>query len=457
MGKQGTYLNGLLKKRSHTRSLKPLHAPPFPHPELLKKEKINSGRLAKIIGSIRRIDAVNPHTRITRLAFSNNEDRALGIVKNAMQKNGLSAWYDSFGNLHGQYGSGAQKPVMISSHLDTVHKGGAFDGLAGVAVGLEALLSIKDSGIRTKRPIKLVIFRGEESVSFGKPSLGSNAAIGELTAKDLARKHAFLEGNRTLRSLLSSRGLKYYPDQKIITPHNTQSNLELHVEQGGKLARSRTSRIAVVDRIAGSNRFSLEFTGEATHSGATEMGVKNRRDALLAASKAALLADELARQESKRLGTDIKATVTDLKVVDANLTAVPGKVLARVDVRGVNERQREAFVRKLLRRIKEQSGENRVDIKFNQISKSSPGRLHSTVKSAIRRAAQKTGFAQELRTLDSGAGHDAIVLSTVIPSGMIFIPSEGGLSHNSREKTYFSDLQKGTILAKHTLIELANK
>jgi N-carbamoyl-L-amino-acid hydrolase len=65
------------------------------------------------------------------------------------------------------------------------------------------------------------------------------------------------------------------------------------------------------------------------------------------------------------------------------------------------------------------------------------------------------GLGHSVRRMPSGAGHDAQMLARVCPTGMIFVPSANGLSHNVGEHTDPADLEAGANVLLHAILHLA--
>ena len=240
---------------------------------------------------------------------------------------------DAIGNTFGELAGNAREPaLLVGSHLDTVPRGGGFDGVAGVAAALEVARLLVESG-GLNRTYRAVVFSGEEGARFGAPCIGSRVATGAFTT-DTLRTLTDREGCSVLERATEAGLRPTNLAEAVWSQGSVSAFLELHIEQGRVLeVRGRT--LGIVDAIAGSTRIELAFSGNADHSGATPMLL--RHDALVGASELVVEAER--RASSHRTAV---ATVGDLEVEPGSFTTVPGEARLSLDIRDVDsERQRE--------------------------------------------------------------------------------------------------------------------
>src|SRR5712692_1671329 len=213
-------------------------------------------------------------TGVTRFAWSAELDAAQGWLAAELRSLGLEAEVDPAGNLIGRWTSGAGAPVLVGSHLDTVPRGGRFDGTLGVLAGLHAIRLLMERGVQPERPIWLASFMDEEGARFGTALLGSRAFVGEdLSALGDRRD----EHGVSLREAMAALGFDFEQLPEARRINEVGAYLELHIEQGPVLERAGAD-IGVVTGIVGLIGFQARLVGEANHAGTTPMEL--RRDAL---------------------------------------------------------------------------------------------------------------------------------------------------------------------------------
>lgn len=383
----------------------------------------------------------DPYGGWSRLAFGSEERRAHALFQRWAEKLGLSVRTDAIGNTFAEL-AGEGPSLLAGSHLDTVPQGGGFDGAAGVAAALEVARLLSESG-GLHLPYRAVVFSGEEGARFGVPCIGSRVATGAFTAETL-RGLNDSEG-RTVAECASEVGLR---PQKVSEaawePGSVAAFLELHIEQG-RVLESRKRHLGVVDAIAGSTRIELLFSGRADHSGATPMSL--RQDALAGASEFVL---EVERR-AKELRTTV-ATVGRLMVEPGSVTTVPGETRLFLDVRDVDSERQRALAEELLDQAMRIAARRRLEISANLLSDQSPVVLHKPVREKLAYAAEDGGTS--FSVLPSGAGHDAAHVSKVAPTGMIFVPSRGGISHSPAEWSDAGDIARGAKVIATALASL---
>src|ERR1700722_13472670 len=231
-------------------------------------------------------EATSDGVGITRDSYGAGESAALDIVESAARAHGLQTERDAAGNLVVTLpGTELELPFLAcGSHLDSVPRGGNFDGAAGVVAGLIVLAGFKEEGFRPRRTLKLYGLRGEESARFGKAYVGSSALFGRLSAADLAVKAADSDG--TLGECMREVGIdvdRVEKGERLADPKRFAAWLELHIEQGPVLL-ARNLPVGIVTGIRGNIRHRvIECVGTAGHSGAVPRWL--RHDAVFATSE----------------------------------------------------------------------------------------------------------------------------------------------------------------------------
>jgi allantoate deiminase len=388
----------------------------------------------RIMRFLREVSEIGPDPRggWSRLAFSPEERDAHTVFEHWAADLGLTVSTDAIGNTFAELpGNMAGSALLAGSHLDTVPRGGNFDGAAGVAAALEvARLLIESRGLN--RPYRAVVFSGEEGARFGAPCIGSRVATGAFTGDTLSIL-TDREG-RSVAECAAQVGLRPADVAEAVWCQGWVSAfLELHIEQGRVLeARGRT--LGVVDAIAGSTRIELTFSGNADHSGATPMFL--RHDALVAASELVIEAER--RAASYRTAV---ATVGNVEVEPGSFTTVPGLTRLSLDVRDVDsERQRE-LAEELLDAATRTAARRGLEVSAVLMSDQSPVVLHKPVREQLARIAHESGVP--FCVLPSGASHDTAHIAKAAPAGMVFVPSRQGISHSPEEWSSAEDIARG--------------
>lgn len=387
---------------------------------------------------------------LTRLAFSKEDLEARKFLINLIEKNGFKLKIDNVGNIFAIYDEGCEadaKPVCVGSHIDSVPNGGFYDGTLGVMAGLEALSSIKEAGIKLKRPLWLINFSCEESSRFKTATIGSKIISGKLSQQRLHELKD--EDGISLFEAMSTAGFKPQNlDEAILKENSLHAYLELHIEQGPVLERSCIS-VGVVSGIAAPIRFEITIQGKADHSGATPMNM--RSDALLAASHIIIAANKFAKNKKTAV-----ATVGYVHAKPGVLNVVPGEARLGVDLRDIDKASLEELNLELRNFVGELSHELKFSYEIRELSSDEPVKLSEHAINLLEDEAKKLGI--QTLTLPSGAGHDAMNLTKLASSvGMLFIPCVDGISHNTKEAINFEEAVKATKILTNALIRLSNE
>jgi allantoate deiminase len=354
---------------------------------------------------------------------------------------GMDVRVDAVGNLRGVYGgtSADAPPLFIGSHLDTVPRAGAFDGVLGVVLAIALVEHV--NGKRYPFAIEVVGFSEEEGVRFGAPFIGSRAFAGTIDDELLARRdangrsvaeaiEAFGLDLRDIPGAAASRGLGY---------------LEYHIEQGPVL-ESRGAPVGIVDAIAGQTRAEITFTGAAGHAGTTPM--IGRRDALACA------VEWISAVEREALASPgVVATVGRVEVSPGASNVIAAAASASLDVRHGDDGVRTSVAGRLEALAREIAARRRIDVawkrRLDQAAVLMDPRLVATLERAVHRA------GVPVHRLPSGAGHDAMIVASRMPVAMLFLRSPGGISHHPSESVLEEDVNTALDVGRHFLDELA--
>jgi allantoate deiminase len=409
----------------------------------LTQHSTETTRAARILSRCRelaRITDVPGET--TRLFLSPATRDAHTLLAWWLRQAGLESRTDDAGNLRAiRRSAKVDAPTLVLfSHIDTVPNAGAFDGPLGVILALAALEELHDTPLPFH--IELIAFAEEEGARFGFPFLSSLAATGQLTPELLARTDA--DGISVAQAI---RNFGLNPDHIPSTcalPANTFAALEVHIEQGPVLEAEDAS-LAVVEAIVGQSRLELTFTGQANHAGTTPMPL--RHDALAAAAQWIVEVERYAANY-----TQLVATVGQMTALPGAMNVVPGEVLTSLDVRHPKDESRHAAVAHLLTKAEAAAALRGVTVHavVKSEQRAVPMDRELTVK--LHQAAEREGFVA--KSMFSGAGHDAMILATVVPTTMLFLRSPGGLSHHPDETVREQDVETALATLLNLLLHL---
>jgi beta-ureidopropionase / N-carbamoyl-L-amino-acid hydrolase len=372
-------------------------------------------------------DITDPARPYTRRSFTALFLEGRAWLAQRFADAGLSTHIDAAGNLIGRLeGSNPSLGVIaIGSHSDTVPAGGRFDGIAGVATGLEIVRALRDAGLRPQHTIEVIDFLAEEPSEYGLSCVGSRGISGWLDDKMLDLKGP---GDEKLRDALRRVGGD--PDQ---LGHAKRSDirayLELHIEQGIVL-ESQSLDVGIVTSIVGIRRFEIIFQGEADHAGATPMAL--RHDALVPAALTVASVRRIADQLAAEGSGYFVATVGILDVDPSASNIVPGRCRLVVDVRTTAPELMKRFTDMIDQESLAHATAARVTrASFTMLSDGPPTTCDASLRASLRRGARDLGLGDI--DLASGAGHDAVYMSRICPSAMVFIPCRAGKSHAPEE------------------------
>lgn len=425
-----------------------MHSEKIDVPSQVQAAQADPARIGDLIDRFAAI--TEPGPGVTRLAFTPLERKAHDVFRAHMENLELAVSTDAVGNTIATLPPTESFDELLpaigtGSHLDSVPGGGRFDGIAGVVAAMEVATLVATDDQPRRRPWRFVAFAGEEGARFGQACTGSRVVAG-LTSSAALSELADGEGT-TLADAL--RDLGFDPaeaDTAAWNPADWDSFVELHIEQGDVLER-RGLPVGVVETISGSTRMRVRVTGRASHTGGTPMF--SRRDPLVTASRCVLQGDSLAKDEEHH-GT--RVTVGDFHVLPNSITTIPGEVIFTVDIRDTDSVRQRAVAEKLALLYRECAALDGTTAHIDRIGDTSPVYLPRETVDEIAAAAAEVGAGSLLMT--SGASHDAQQISHIIPTGMIFVPSEGGLSHVPGEYTSSAQIAVGTDVLLSTLRRL---
>jgi hydantoinase/carbamoylase family amidase len=354
---------------------------------------------------------------VSRFAWTSELAQANAWLVARLEELGLETEIDAAGNVFGRWNEGEGSAVLVGSHLDTVPRGGRYDGALGVLAALEVVRSLKRSQASLRRPLWVVSFNDEEGSRFQTGMLGSRAFIGDLDLEDWRR--------RGVDDAMAAGGFDFERLPDACRVDEVGAYMELHIEQGPVLEQEGID-LGIVNGISGLLGFRVTLTGEANHAGTTPMG--SRRDALAGAAQVVLALREEARSRG-----DMTANVGILTVTPGGFNVIPGTAEFTIDVRAGEAEsfaRAEDFTRKTLERV---AAEEQLGLEVAETHRKPPTPLDPELQELLTAAAEAEGAT--VRRMPSGAGHDAMVLAKRVPAAMLFVPSRAGVSHSPDEYT----------------------
>lgn len=416
--------------------------------ERLKDDLVEAGQFGR--DPVRRVATyaeLDSERGVTRPAGSEAERLTRDFAVQRMREAGLEVRVDRTGNIlalkpgtRGDLGA-----VVCGSHLDSVINGGQFDGALGVFGAIEAIRRLADEGFAHERPVGVMVFTGEEGSAFGMTLLGSAALVGKLDVEEALQRKDH-EG-RMLAEALAATG---YRGKETFDLDRIAAFLELHIEQGPVLYNEKVP-IGVVETISGIAWVNVIIRGVANHAGTTPMHL--RRDALAAAAELVQFVESRARNMAAAQGSATVGTVGRLNVFPNGINIVPGRVEMGIDIRDVVPGRMDALKADVLEAARNLEKRRGVEVDVTMPPAHSPTPLSAEVVSAIERSARELGIPA--KRMPSGAAHDSQNMATRVKTGMIFVPSVGGISHSPMEWSEWEDIEKGVQVLTRTMMDLS--
>jgi len=381
---------------------------------------------------------------VSRVAFSDADVEGRKYIRSLMEKAGLKVRVDAAGNIigHREGRNPTLQVILFGSHIDSVPHGGNYDGDVGVLGALECIEILNQQNFLTAHPLEVIVFSDEEG-----GLTGSHAVAGELSQEALQIKS---HSGKTI-----GEGIRFIggdPDNLQSAKRNRSeilAYLELHIEQGGILEAEKIN-IGVVEGIVGINLWNVSVLGLANHAGTTPMD--QRKDALLAAAKLVDSVNHIARSIPGRQ----VATVGRIQAEPGAPNVIPGKVVMSLEIRDLEKSKIDLVFEKVKKSAEKIAADTGTTISFAALDATAvPAPTDQRLRKVIQEAA--TGLGLTTKLMPSGAGHDAQDLARIVPIGMIFVPSVGGISHSPKEFTTPPDMANGASVLMQAILEVDEK
>ncbi|MEI6735100.1 MAG: Zn-dependent hydrolase [Comamonadaceae bacterium] len=404
--------------------------------------RINGQRLWDSLMELAKIGAT-PKGGVCRLTLTDLDRQGRDQVTRWGREAGLEVTIDKIGNgfMRRPGRNNALPPIVAGSHIDTQPTGGKFDGNYGVLSALEVVRTLNDHKIETEAPIEVAFWTNEEGSRFVPVMMGSG-----VFAKVFTLEHAYAatdtEG-KTVKDELTRIG---YVGPQEPGDHPIGTYFEAHIEQGPVLEDADVT-IGVVQGVLGIRWFDCTVTGMEAHAGPTPMAL--RKDAMQVAARIMqeVVACALRHQPHGR------GTVGMVQVHPNSRNVIPGRVKFSIDLRNATDTQVDTMADEVKAYAAKVARESGLEVKIEMVSSYPAQAFHDECKAAVARAAQKLGYSNMPAV--SGAGHDAVYMARLAPSGMIFIPCKDGISHNEIESATPEHITAGANVLLHAMLERA--
>ena len=402
--------------------------------------KINPSRLLNNLEKLATFGQT-PEGGVNRVAFNDEDLAARNFIIELMRNAGLRVRIDAAANIIGyRPGLNPELPSLaMGSHLDTVPQGGKYDGALGVLSAIEVAQTLAENKIATRYPLEVIVFTDEEG-----GLVGSRAMTGTLTPA--AMKEKSHSGWTIAEGIKRLGGDPTRIDSAARSSGELAAFVELHIEQGAWLERNNIA-VGVVEGIVGINWWDIFIEGQANHAGTTPMNM--RRDALLAAAHLIIAVNQIVRREPGRQ----VGTVGRIKCSPGAPNVIPGEVEMSLELRDLSSEKIKHLFQKISQEAQKIAKLTGTKITWRPVdANAKPALTDPRLQKAIIKACQTLNLSYQ--KMPSGAGHDAQDMTLIAPTGMIFVPSAGGISHSPAEYTRDEDVVNGANVLLHTIVHL---
>ena len=401
---------------------------------------VNAERLWATIMETAKIGAT-PKGGIKRLTLTDLDRQVRDWFRTACEAAGCTVTIDDMGNMFARRPGrdNSLPPIAMGSHLDTQPTGGKFDGIIGVLSGLEVVRTLNDLQVETNAPIEVVNWTNEEGSRFAPAMLCSGVFAG-VFSREYADSRTDREG-KTFGAELDRIG---YRGTEPAGAHKFGAHFEVHIEQG-PILEAEGKTIGIVTGVQGMRWFEVTVTGAESHAGSTPMPL--RHDAMLAAAKMIQAVSDVA----EKFAPGAVGTVGLVECRPNSRNVIPGEVFFSIDLRHPSDNvvaEMEHLMRDAIAGI---VADGKVSAAVERVWDSPAVHFNEDCIGAVARAAEAHGYPA--RKIVSGPGHDSAYVARVAPTSMIFVPCEGGLSHNEAEKSEPGQVAAGANVLLHAVLD----
>lgn len=406
--------------------------------------KVNGERLWNRLMEIAQIGGT-PKGGVCRVTLTEEDRKGRDLFIEWCKSIGCTIRVDHMGNIFARKkGTRDDLPaILLGSHLDSQPTGGKYDGVMGVISALEVAETLYENKMEHERSIEIVSWTNEEGARFNPAMIGSGVFCGEFSL-DYAYNQKDTEGI-TLQHALNEI---QYKGTDTVKPNEFHVSLEFHIEQGPVLEREE-KQIGIVTGVQGIRWYDIIVHGKECHAGPSPMNY--RIDPMQ--SVPSILTDLY--QLSEKYGEDSRVTIGFIKATPGVKNTVPAQAEISVDIRHPNEEILTKMHRDVQAIVTKNDKNLPTSIKLNEIWHSPSVQFNERCIEAVDQATQYLELTN--KKIISGAGHDSVYVSKVIPTSMIFIPCKDGLSHNELESAKKEDVIAGTNVLLHATLILQQK
>lgn len=380
----------------------------------------------------------------TRLLYSKSWLRAQNELKEKFEALGMKCHFDAVGNLYGTL-EGTQEPektIATGSHVDTVVRGGKLDGQLGIFGGYLAIKTLLENCGKPKKSLQIISMAEEEGSRFPYVFWGSKNIFGLANNDDVLE----LKDANGINFVEAMRGCGFDFIQQHVPRTDIECFVELHIEQGNFLEEEKYT-VGVVNAIAGQKRYNITLKGEANHAGTTLM--RFRKDTVECMAR--IITHSI--DKAKAAGDPLVLTFGKVVPKPNTVNVVPGETLFTMDCRHTDAAFLQAFTAELEADMRSIASQKGIEIEIDNWMNEKPVAMATDLVKVIETVCEEQGMNYKI--MHSGAGHDSQIFAPRVPTGMIFVPSIKGISHNVAEDTKLEDLHEGIKALTHTLKKLA--
>jgi len=408
----------------------------------ISKVRVNGERLWASLMELARIGAT-PKGGVCRLTLTDLDKQGRDLVLGWAREAGMTVTIDKIGNgfMRRAGRNNSLPPIVTGSHIDTQPTGGKFDGNYGVLAGIEVVRTLNDLGIETEAPIEVAFWTNEEGSRFVPVMMGSG-----VFAKAFTLEHAYAATDTQGKSVKAELERIGYIGAEEPGDHPIGAYFETHIEQGPVLEDNDVT-IGVVQGVLGIRWFDCTVTGMEAHAGPTPMAL--RRDAMQVSAR--IMQEVVAT--ALRHTPHGRGTVGMVQVFPNSRNVIPGRVKFSIDLRNSTDALVDLMADEVKAFAAKVALETGLEVKIELVSSYPAQIFHADCVDAVERAAKKLGYSNMPAV--SGAGHDAVYMAKLAPSGMIFIPCKDGISHNEIEDAKPEHITAGCNVLLHAMLERA--
>jgi N-carbamoyl-L-amino-acid hydrolase len=407
-----------------------------------KEIRINGERLINRLMEMAQIGAT-PKGGVCRVALTDEDKAGRDLLIKWCQGAGCTVTVDKIGNIFARRSGSKEglEPVLAGSHLDSQPTGGKFDGVYGVLAGLEVIETLNNEGITTKHPLEVVSWTNEEGARFAPGLTGSGVFAGVF---DL--EYGLTRADKDGRTLCEELQRIGYAGEAPVGGRSFKAAFEAHIEQG-PILEVEGKTIGIVRGVQGLRWYDLIFEGQEAHAGTTPMG--SRRDPVAGAIRVL----QRIYEENAKLTPHGRATFGEITAEPGSRNTVPGRLTVSLDFRHPDAGVLDVMDEKIKLIVENECRSFDLNGRVDEIWHMPPVSFAPECVAAVKSAAEALGLAS--KEMISGAGHDALFLAQIMPTGMIFVPCENGLSHNELENSKPEDLIAGANVLLKVILDFA--